>query len=60
MKKRIVLVLFTLFTLTAILAGCGGSAPKAPEKKAAAPLKELKVTYVKQPLIFLQKLFHPQ
>ena len=50
MKKRIVLVLFTLFTLTAILAGCGGSAPKAPEKKAAAPLKELKVTYVKQPL----------
>ena len=50
MKKRIVLVLFTLFTLTAILAGCGGSAPKAPEKKAAAPLMELKVTYVKQPL----------
>ena len=50
MKKGIVLVLFTLFTLTAILAGCGGSAPKAPEKKAAAPLKELKVTYVKQPL----------
>ena len=50
MKKGIVLVLFTLFTLTAILAGCGGSAPKAPEKKAAALLKELKVTYVKQPL----------
>ena len=50
MKKGIVLVLFTLFTLTAILAGCGGSAPKAPEKKAAAPLKDLKVTYVKQPL----------
>ena len=50
MKKGIVLVLFTLFTLTAILAGCGGSAPKAPEKKAAALLKDLKVTYVKQPL----------
>ena len=50
MKKRIVLVLFTLFTLTAILAGCGGNAPKAPEKKSAVPLKELKVTYVKQPL----------
>jgi sulfonate transport system substrate-binding protein len=50
MKKGIVLILFTLFTLTAILAGCGGSAPKAPEKKAAAPLKDLKVTYVKQPL----------
>ena len=50
MKKGIVLVLFTLFTLTAILAGCGGNAPKAPEKKAAVTLKELKVTYVKQPL----------
>ena len=44
MKKGIVLVLFTLFTLTAILAGCGGRVPKAPEKKAAAPLKDLKVT----------------
>ena len=50
MKQNLIALLLTLFTLTAILAGCGGSAPKAPEKKAAAPLKELKVTYVKQPL----------
>ena len=50
MKQKLIALLLTLFTLTAILAGCGGSAPKAPEKKAAAPLKELKVTYVKQPL----------
>jgi sulfonate transport system substrate-binding protein len=50
MKQKFIALLLTLFTLTAILAGCGGSAPKAPEKKAAAPLKELKVTYVKQPL----------
>ena len=50
MKQKLIALLLTLFTLTAILAGCGGSAPKAPEKKAAALLKELKVTYVKQPL----------
>jgi len=50
MKQRFLALLLTLFTLTAILAGCGGSAPKAPEKKAAAPLRELKVTYVKAPL----------
>ena len=50
MKQKLIALLLTLFTLTAILAGCGGSAPKAPEKKATAPLKELKVTYVKQPL----------
>ena len=50
MKQKLIALLLTLFTLTAILAGCGGSAPKAPEKKAAVPLKELKVTYVKQPL----------
>ena len=50
MKQKLIALLLTLFTLTAILAGCGGSASKAPEKKAAAPLKELKVTYVKQPL----------
>ena len=50
MKQKLIALLLTLFTLTAILAGCGGGAPKAPEKKAAAPLKELKVTYVKQPL----------
>ncbi|MBQ6429625.1 MAG: ABC transporter substrate-binding protein, partial [Acidaminococcaceae bacterium] len=50
MKQKLIALLLTLFTLTAILAGCGGNAPKAPEKKAAAPLKELKVTYVKQPL----------
>ena len=50
MKQKLIALLLTLFTLTAILAGCGGSAPKAPEKKTAAPLKELKVTYVKQPL----------
>ena len=50
MKKKLIALLLTLFTLTAILAGCGGSAPKATEKKAAAPLKELKVTYVKAPL----------
>ena len=50
MKQKLIALLLTLFTLTAILAGCGGSAPKAPEKKAVAPLKELKVTYVKQPL----------
>lgn len=50
MKQKLIALLLTLFTLTAILAGCGGSAPKAPEKKAVAPLKDLKVTYVKQPL----------
>ena len=50
MKQKLIALLLTLFTLTAILAGCGGSAPKAPETKAAAPLKELKVTYVKQRL----------
>ena len=50
MKQKLIALLLTLFTLTAILAGCGGSVPKAPEKKAAAPLKDLKVTYVKQPL----------
>ena len=50
MKTKLIALLLTLFTLTAILAGCGGSAPKAPEKKTAAPLKELKVTYVKAPL----------
>lgn len=50
MKQKLIALLLTLFTLTAILAGCGGSAPKAPEKKTAAPLKDLKVTYVKQPL----------
>ena len=50
MKQKLIALLLTLFTLTAILAGCGGSAPKAPEKNAAAPLKDLKVTYVKQPL----------
>ena len=41
-------LLLACITVTACLAGCGGS--KAPEKKAAASLKELKVTYVKQPL----------
>ena len=50
MKNKLIALLLTLFTLTALLAGCGGSTPKAPEKKAAAPLKELKVTYVKAPL----------
>ena len=50
MKRKFLALLLTLITITAILAGCGGSAPKAPEKKAAAPLKELKVTYVKAPL----------
>jgi sulfonate transport system substrate-binding protein len=50
MKNKLIALLLTLFTLTAILAGCGGSAPKAPEKKAAAPLKEIKITYVKAPL----------
>lgn len=50
MKQKLIALLLTVFTLTAILAGCGGSAPKAPEKKAVAPLKDLKVTYVKQPL----------
>lgn len=50
MKNKLIALLLTLFTLTALLTGCGGSAPKAPEKKAAAPLKELKVTYVKAPL----------
>jgi len=50
MKNKLIALLLTLFTLTAILSGCGGSAPKATEKKAAAPLKELKVTYVKAPL----------
>ena len=50
MKNKLIALLLALFTLTALLAGCGGSAPKAPEKKAAAPLKELKVTYVKAPL----------
>ncbi len=50
MKRKFLALLLTLITITAVLAGCGGSAPKAPEKKAAAPLKELKVTYVKAPL----------
>jgi len=50
MKNKLIALLLTLFTLTAILSGCGGSAPKAPEKKAAAPLKEIKITYVKAPL----------
>ena len=50
MKNKLIALLLALFTLAALLAGCGGSAPKAPEKKAAAPLKELKVTYVKAPL----------
>ena len=50
MKKKLIALLLTLFTLSAILAGCGGSAPKAPEKKAVAPLKEIKITYVKAPL----------
>ncbi|MBQ9697611.1 MAG: NrtA/SsuA/CpmA family ABC transporter substrate-binding protein [Acidaminococcaceae bacterium] len=49
MKKKLLALLLTCMTLTALLAGCGGDA-KAPEKKAAAPLKELKVTYVKAPL----------
>ena len=50
MKNKYIALLLTLFTLTAILAGCGGSAPKALEKKAAAPLKEINITYVKAPL----------
>jgi sulfonate transport system substrate-binding protein len=50
MKNKLIALLLTLFTLSAILAGCGGSAPKAPEKKAVAPLKEIKITYVKAPL----------
>ena len=50
MKNKLIALLLTLFTLTALLAGCGGSAPKAPEKKAAVPLKEIKITYVKAPL----------
>ena len=50
MKRKFLALLLTLITITAVLAGCGGSAPKAPEKKAAAPLKELKATYVKAPL----------
>lgn len=48
MKQKLLALLLACITVTACLAGCGGS--KAPEKKAAAPLKELKVTYVKQPL----------
>ena len=50
MKNKLIALLLTLFTLTSLLAGCGGNAPKAPEKKAAAPLKEIKITYVKAPL----------
>ena len=48
MKQKLIALLLTCITVTLCLAGCGGS--KAPEKKAAAPLKELRVTYVKQPL----------
>ena len=48
MKQKLLALLLACITVTACLAGCGGS--KAPEKKAAASLKELKVTYVKQPL----------
>ena len=49
MKKKLLALLLACMTLTALLAGCGGDA-KAPAKKASAPLKELKVTYVKAPL----------
>ncbi len=48
MKRKLWILLLTCITLAILLAGCGGA--KAPEKKAAAPLKELKVTYVKAPL----------
>ena len=48
MKQKLLALLLACITVTACLAGCGSS--KVPEKKAAAPLKELKVTYVKQPL----------
>lgn len=49
MKKKLLALLLACMALTALLAGCGGDV-KAPAKKAAAPLKELKVTYVKAPL----------
>ena len=47
MKHKLLVLLLTCITVTVCLAGCGS---KAPEKKAAASLKELKVTYVKQHL----------
>ena len=47
MKHKLLVLLLTCITVTVCLAGCGS---KAPEKKAAASLNELKVTYVKQPL----------
>ncbi len=52
MKQKFIALLLTLLALTSLMAGCGGgtNGPKTPEKKAAAPLKELKVTYVKAPL----------
>ena len=45
--KKLTLFLLSLFTLTAILTGCGGQKAEAPK---AAPVKELRVTYVKAPL----------
>lgn len=46
--KKLTLFLLSLFTLTAILTGCGGG--KKAEAPKAAPVKELRVTYVKAPL----------
>ena len=46
--KKLTLFLLSLFTLTAILTGCGGG--QKAEAPKAAPVKELRVTYVKAPL----------
>ncbi|MCI2098570.1 MAG: NrtA/SsuA/CpmA family ABC transporter substrate-binding protein [Succiniclasticum sp.] len=46
--KKLTLFLLSLFTLTAILTGCGGG--QKAEAPKTAPVKELRVTYVKAPL----------
>ena len=47
MKTKLLLFCLSLFVLAVSVTGCGG---KEPAKKAAAPVTELRVTYVKAPL----------
>jgi sulfonate transport system substrate-binding protein len=48
MKKKALALLLACVCSISLLAGCGST--PAPAPKAAAPIKELKVTYVKSPL----------